>query len=144
MSSPTKVLAYEDVLKRVRSIQKTAAAQGDKVTDVKDGTDAGTVTPPTHPSEAQTNAALPGGNPKPDNSKAPPTLEGKQAEGTLEKATPSTVNGNAQDAAVDTSTANESNNTRRVTRDRQRCGTRSHRVWCRDSRREHRHRQGRR
>ena len=105
MSSPTKVLAYEDVLKRVRSIQKTAAAQGDKVTDVKDGTDAGTVTPPTHPSEAQTNAALPGGNPKPDNSKAPPTLEGKQAEGTLEKATPSTVNGNAQDAAVDTSTA---------------------------------------
>ena len=105
MSSPTKVLAYEDVLKRVRSIQKTAAAQGDKVTDVKDGTDAGTVTPPTHPSEAKTNVALPGGNPKPDNSKAPPTLEGKQAEGVLEKATPSTVNGNAQDAAVDTSTA---------------------------------------
>ena len=105
MSSPTKVLAYEDVLKRVRSIQKTAAAQGDKVTDVKDGTDAGTVTPPTHPSEVKTNAALPGGNPKADNTKAPPTLEGKQAEGTLEKPTPATVNGNAQDATVDSSTA---------------------------------------
>ncbi len=105
MSSATKVLAYEDVLKRVRSIQKTAAAQGDKVTDVKDVTENGTVTPPTHPSEATTNAALPGGNPKADNAKPADSIESKQAEGTLEKATPSTVNGTAQDAAVDSSTA---------------------------------------
>jgi hypothetical protein len=106
MSSPTKVLAYEDVLKRVRSIQKTAAAQGDKVTDVKDVTDTGTVTPPTHPSEATTNSQLPGGNPlTTPQGKPAPTLEGKQAEGTLEKATPETVNGVAQDAKVDTSTA---------------------------------------
>jgi len=106
MSSPTKVLTFEDVLKRVRNIQKTAAAQGDKVTDVRDATDTGTITPPTHPSEAKTNAALPGGNPlTTPQGKPTPTIEGKQAEGTLEKPTPSTVNGTAQDARVDTSTA---------------------------------------
>ncbi|HSV29056.1 MAG TPA: hypothetical protein VLL76_05840, partial [Candidatus Omnitrophota bacterium] len=93
-------------MKRVRAMQsKSAAAQGDKVSDVKDPSVTGTVTPPTHPSESTTNAALPGGNPKPDNSAAPKSIESKQVAGTLEGATPTTVDGSAKDKAVDSPTA---------------------------------------
>jgi hypothetical protein len=106
MSSPKQVSSYEDVLKRVRAMQsKSAAAQGDNVSDVKDPRVTGTVTPPTHPSESNTNAALPGGNPKPDNSAAPKSIESKQVVGTLEGSTPATVDGNAKDKAVDSPTA---------------------------------------
>ncbi len=105
MSTPSKVSSYDDVLKRVRAMQsKSATAQGDKVSDVKDPANTGTVTPPTHPSEATTNASLPGGNPMADNAAAPKSIESAQTKGTLE-GTPSSVSGDAKDRAVDSPTA---------------------------------------
>lgn len=111
MSTPNKVSSYSDVLKRVREMQsKSAAVQGDKVSDVKDPTAAGTVTPPTHPSETTTNAALPGGNPKADNAAQPKSIESKQTAGTLEAPLATPANGTAKDNAVDSPTAKLANN----------------------------------
>jgi hypothetical protein len=106
MSTPNQVSSYKDILGRVRAMQaKSAAAQGDKVTDVKDPSMTGTVTPPTHPSEGTTNSALPGGNPMPDNSAAPKSIESTQTAGTLQGNAISTTSGDAKDKAVDSPTA---------------------------------------
>ena len=104
-------MSHRDLLERARQHSKQAAQaslpQGDSVNDVTDPQEKGTVTPPTHPSQAKIEASMPAGTRGSANGKANQTLETTElnAAGTGAGDVPSVVDGNCKDESFNTPTA---------------------------------------
>lgn len=107
-TNPSQVQTREALLTRVSRVaaEKRAGIKAASSVPEKDPNDKGTVTPPLHPSESTTNSRLPGSNNSANGPATPgPETTQQGAEGVLKAEVPSTVDGNAKDDAVTSSTA---------------------------------------
>ncbi len=107
-TNPSQIQTREALLTRVSRVAASARAGIKAASSVpeKDPNEKGTVTPPLHPSESTTNSRLPGSNGSANGPATPgPETTQQGAEGVLKAEVPSTIDGNAKDDAVTSSTA---------------------------------------